>query len=161
MNTLRKPSPATKVLECLLLVCSAGLLLRATWLPVIEVKGFDTFALESIALWATRAARVTLVATILCLPLRPLGIARWWMALSIGILFSHLADMGVQAADMAKMMPGGGSIDIMNVIVFRTGTWFCAAGLACWVLDLLLALAGLVRTWRRGQSCSVSTLLVD
>jgi len=149
MNTLRKPSLVIRILECVLLACSAGLLLRATWLPVIEVKGFDTFALESMALWATRAARVTLIASLVCLPIRPLGIARWWMALSIGILFSHLADMGVQAADMAKMMPGGGSIDIMKVIVLRTGTWFCAAGLACWLLDLLVALGGLIRGWCR------------
>jgi hypothetical protein len=124
MNTFRKPSLAKRCLESLLLLAAAALLLRASWLPVIEIKGFDTFALESVAMWATRAARVTLIAVILCLLVRPLALARWWMALSVG------------QGDMSEL------------IVIKTGTWVCAAGLACWLLDIAAATIGIVRGWR-------------
>ena len=150
MNTLRKPSPAAKVLECLLLACSAGLLLRATWLPTFQIKGFGDFDLESVGMWATHAARYTLITAILCLPLRPLGISRWWMALSVGILFGPLASLVGQAIDLTKSPGADIPVNIKDVIVLRTGTWVCAAGLACWVLDLLAALCGLVRCWRQG-----------
>ena len=150
MNPHRQPCPVSRLLGSLLLLCSAGLLLWATRLPVIEIKGFDTFALESVAMWATRAARVTLIVVILCLPLRPLGISRWWMALSVGILIGPLADMAVRTVDLTEMMKSSDQGDISKLIVIRTGTWVCAVGLACWVLDLLVALCGLVRCWRAG-----------
>lgn len=148
MNTLRKPAPAKGLLETLLLLVAAALLLRATWLPVIEIKGFDTFALESVAMWATRAARVTLIAAMLCLALRSLGVSRWWMALSVGILIGPLADMAVRAVDLAEMMKTSGQGDPTGLIVVRAGTWVCAAGLACWLLDLAAAVTGMVRSWR-------------
>ena len=157
MNALPKPSLAARLAGCILLACAAGLLLRATWLPVVEIKGFDTFALESVAMWATRAARVTLIATLLCLPLRPLGIARWWMALSVGILIGPLADMAVRTVDLADMMKSGGQGDIAKLIVIQTGTWICAVGLVAWLLDLLLALCGIVRCWCHCRCCQPTT----
>ncbi len=157
MNTLRKPSPAAKVLECLLLACSAGLLLRATWLPTFQIKGFGDFDLESVGMWATHAARYTLITAILCLPLRPLGISRWWMALSVGILFGPLASLVGQAIDLTKSPGADIPVNIKDVIVTRTGAWVCAAGLACWVFDLLVALYGRVRCWCRGCGSKVQS----
>jgi hypothetical protein len=148
MNTFRKPSLAKRCLESLLLLAAAALLLRASWLPVIEIKGFDTFALESVAMWATRAARVTLIAVILCLLVRPLALARWWMALSVGILIGPLADMAVRTVDLVEMMKSSGQGDMSELIVIKTGTWVCAAGLACWLLDIAAATIGIVRGWR-------------
>jgi hypothetical protein len=153
MNTLRNPFPAKHGLERLLLLGASAMLLLATWLPAIEIKGFDTFALETMAMWATRAARFTLVAVILCLPIRPLGVARWWMALSVGILIGPLADMAVRAVDLAKiMMETSGPGDITELIVIRTGTWVCATGLVLWLLDLAALLAGRFRAWRGARS---------
>ncbi len=149
MHPCHKPAFVRWSLECLLLALAATLLLRATWLPVIEIKGFDTFALESVAMWATRAARVTLAIALLCLLIRPLTVARWWMALAIGILLSPLADMAIRADDLAKMMKTSGAGDIDGLVVLRSGTWVCVAGLLCWVLDLASVLAGCVRRWRR------------
>jgi hypothetical protein len=151
MNDSRKPTLAPSWLACLPLCLAATLLLRSTWLPVIEIKGFDTFALESVAMWATRAARVTLLISLLCLLIRPLGVSRWWMALSVGILISPLADMAVRAMDLAKMMETDGPGDIKELIVIRAGTWVCMAGLVFWLLDLAAACAAFVRGWRRGN----------
>jgi len=148
MNTFRKPSLAKRCLESLLLLAAAALLLRASWLPVIEIKGFDTFALESVAMWATRAARVTLIAVILCLLVRPLALSRWWMALSVGILIGPLADMAVRTVDLVEMMKSSGQGDMSALIVIKTGTWVCAAGLACWLLDTAAAAFGIIRGWR-------------
>ena len=148
MNTPRNHSPKSFWPQRLPGFIAAALLLRATWLPIIEIKGFDTFAFDSMALWATRSARVTLGIAILCLMLRSLTISRWWMALAVGILFSPLADMMVRAADLADMMKAEIQGDLKQLIVFRTGVWFCVAGLGFWLLDLVLACAGLSLTRR-------------
>jgi hypothetical protein len=139
MNTLRTRSRKNFWLLRLPLFIAAVLLLRATWLPVIEIKGFDTFAFESLALWATCSARVTLAIVLVCLLLRPLSLSRWWMAFSVGILFSPLTDMAVRAADLAKMMKSQVEGDMTQLIILRTGTWFCVAGLSFWLLDLAMA----------------------
>lgn len=150
MNTHRQPCPATRPLACLLILCAAGLLLRATWLPVFKIKILGDLDLEGMGMWATHAARYTLIAAILCLPLRPLGLSRWWMALSVGILFGPLASLVGQAVDLTKTMGSEAPVNIKDVVQPLTGAWICAAGLACWLLDLLVALCGLVRGWRRG-----------
>lgn len=151
MNTFRNPALAPSWMACLPLCLAATLLLRASWLPVIEIKGFDTFALETVAMWATRAARVTLLISLACLLIRPLGVSRWWMALSVGILIGPLADMVARAMDLSKMMATDGPGDIKQLIVIRAGTWFCLAGLAFWLLDLAAASAGFIRGWRRNH----------
>jgi len=118
---------------------SASLLLAATWLPVIEIRGFDTFALDMIALWAARGARVALVAALACLVFRTTAVSRWWMALASGILFAPLADMAVRAVDLVEMMQDqiqGGPWDL---IALKSGSWLCLAGLVLWLLDLALA----------------------
>ncbi|MEI6176639.1 MAG: hypothetical protein WCS43_07085 [Verrucomicrobiota bacterium] len=139
MNTPDTPSNNYCWLARLPLLIAAGLLLRASWLPVIEIKGFDTFAFESLALWATRSARVTLVIVLVCLLFRPMSLSRWWMALSVGILVSPLTDMVVRAADLAEMMKSQIDGDMTQLIILRTGTWFCVAGLSFWLLDLAVA----------------------
>jgi hypothetical protein len=126
-------------LNRLLLLIAAGLLLRASWLPVIEIKGFDTFAFESLALWATRSARVTLAIVLVFLLFRPMFLSRWWMAFSVGILFSPMTDMVVRAIDLAEMMKSQVEGDMTQLIILRTGTWFCVAGLSFWLLDLGVA----------------------
>ena len=124
-----------------MLAGAAGLLLRATWLPVIEIKGFDTFTLVTVAMWATRAARVILGIALGCLWLRPLTVARWWMALAVGILLSPLADMAIRAADLTQMMETSGTGDVSGLIVLRTGAWVCLAGLVLWLLDIVRVVA--------------------
>jgi len=126
-------------LNRLLLLIAADLLLIATWLPMIEIKGFDTFAFDSLHLWATRSARGTLTIVLVCLLFRPMSLSRWWMALTIGILFSPLTDMIVQAADLMNMMKSQVEGDMTQLIILRTGTWFCVAGLFFWLLDLTIA----------------------
>ncbi|MEN9974492.1 MAG: hypothetical protein RLZZ282_498 [Verrucomicrobiota bacterium] len=148
MQTMPKTTLVPRWLACLPLCLAAALLLGATWIPVIEIKGFDTFSLESVAMWATRAARVTLLGALLCLLLRPLGVSRWAMALSVGILIGPLADMGVRAMDLARMMETEGPGDFTGLIVVRAGTWICMAGLVFWLLDLAIACAGLLRSSR-------------
>jgi hypothetical protein len=150
MHTIRQPNLVRKSLECLPLCIAAALLLRATWLPVIEIKGFDTFALETVAMWATRAARVTLVISMVCLLVRPLAISRWWLALAVGIMLSPLADMAVRAVDLVKMMGNEGPGKIDELIVLRTGTWICAAGLLFWLLDLATTIVVHCRRCRNG-----------
>lgn len=126
-------------LNRLLLLIAADLLLIATWLPVIEIKGFDTFAFDSLALWATRSARVTLTIVLICLLIRPIFLSRWWLAFSVGILFSPLTDMVVRAIDLAEMMKSQVEGDMTQLIILRTGAWFCVAGLSFWLLDLVVA----------------------
>jgi hypothetical protein len=129
---------------------SAALLLAATWLPVVEIKGFDTFALDSIALWAARGARIALVGALACLLLRTLDVSRWWMALAAGILFAPLADMAVRALDLVEMMQDqieGGPWDL---IALKSGSWLCLAGLVFWLLDL--AMAGVSKFSARAKS---------
>ena len=146
MNTYRHHKQ-TCWLERLPIVIAAILLLRATWLPVIEIKGFDTFSLDSIALWATRGARVTLCFALPCLMLRSLSLSlsRWWMALAVGILFSPLTDMAVRATDLAKMMESQVDGGVGQLVVLRQGTWFCVVGLLFWLIDCGLALLSVVK----------------
>jgi hypothetical protein len=139
MNTPQPRSLISCFLTRLPLLIAAGLLLRASWLPVIEIKGFDTFAFESLALWATRSARVTLAIAMVCLLFRPISLSRWWMAFSVGILFSPMTDMVVRAIDLAEMMKSQVEGDMTQLIILRTGTWFCVAGLSFWLLDLVVA----------------------
>ncbi|MEI6653856.1 MAG: hypothetical protein WCP45_03745 [Verrucomicrobiota bacterium] len=146
MNTPRPTTLVRKFLECLLLAGAAGLLLRATWLPVIEIKGFDTFTLETVAMWATRAARVILGIALGCLLLRPLTVARWWMALAVGILLSPLADMAIRAQDLTQMMKTSGTADVSGLIVLRAGAWVCLAGLALWLLDIVRVVGAALTT---------------
>ena len=152
MNTCRNITRTHNLLECLLMLAAAALLLRASFVPVIEIKGFDTFALESVALWATRIARITLGAAVLCLLVKPLGVSRWWLALSVGIMIGPLTDMAMRAVDLAKMMATDGPGNINDLIVIRTGTWLCAAGLGCWLLDLAVATSRRVCAWRGGNN---------
>jgi len=125
--------------------------LRATWLPVFQVKGMGPdLDLENFAKWTTHALRYTLIATLVCLPLRPLGISRWWMALSVGILFSMLASLVEQAIAYTQLPDAVVTVDsFMDKAPLLTGAKFCAAGLACWLLDLLVALCGLIWGWYR------------
>jgi len=150
MNTFRKPCLVIRILECILLACAAGLLLRATWLPVFKIKILGELNLESMGMWATHAARYTFIAALLCLPLRPLGVSRWWMALSVGILFGPLASLAGQAIDLANSLATSENpVNLKDVVQPLTGAKFCAAGLACWLLDLLVALGGLICGWCR------------
>lgn len=149
MNTHLKHILTWGRLERMPLLFAALLLLRATWLPVIEIKGFDTFALDSIAMWATRAARFTLIASILTLLIRSRAPSRWWMALSVGILFGPLSDMAVRAADLAKMMQPEGIDEINHFIIILPGTWICMAGLIFWLGDLVTAVSCY---WNRKKS---------
>jgi len=151
MNSLRQPTATNYLLDRLPLVLAAALLLWATWLPVIEIKGFDTFALDTVAMWATRAARVTLIATLLCLVIRPLTVSRWWLALSAGILLSPLADMAVRAIDLTKMMGTEGPGNINDLIVIRGGSWVCLIGVVFWLLDLTITVGARVIAWRGGK----------
>jgi hypothetical protein len=144
------------ILERLPLLAAAVLFLVATRLPIIEIKGFDTFSLTSVAMWATRAARFTLGAGLLCLLIRPMEISRWWMALSVGILLGPLADMAIRSADLVEMMGTDGPADPGEMIVLQSGTWACVAGLGFWVLDVVVALALRIVPWFRGRKAGRS-----
>lgn len=151
MNQNRKHQLAFFWLERLPLIIAAAVLLLATWLPVVEIKGFDTFALETVAKSATQAVRFSLVAGLLCISFCPVGVSRWWMALSVGILFGPLADMAVRAADLTGMMQSDSPVKISDIIVIRTGTWICVAGLAFWLIDLVSALMKFIRQKKSGH----------
>jgi hypothetical protein len=49
------------------------------------------------------------------------------------------------------MMKTGGQGDPTGLVVMRAGTWVCAAGLVCWLLDLAAAVRGWVRAWCGGK----------
>lgn len=117
------------------ILISATLLLAATWLPVVEIKGFDTFDFASVALWAGRIARFTLAATILALALPSQTAARWFLALSVGILLSPLVDMVVRSLSLAEMMDAGLGGDFKSLIIPLKGSWLAAAGLVLWLTD--------------------------
>lgn len=151
MNQYRKHQLAFFWLERLPLIIASAVLLLATWLPVVEIKGFDTFALETVAKSATQAARFSLVAGLLCISFCSIGVPRWWMALSVGILFGPLADMAVRAADLTEMMQADSPVEISDIIVIRTGTWVCVAGLAFWLIDLMFTLTKFIRRKRGGH----------
>jgi hypothetical protein len=153
MNSSPKSSIGRCILERLPIVAAAALFLLATRLPVIEIKGFDTFSLTSVAMWATKAARITLGVALVCVLVRPLGISRWWMALSVGILLSPLADMAIRAKDLVEMM-GDDAVDANDMIVLKDGTRACAAGLGFWVLDLLLAAGTRLACWARSMKAA-------
>jgi hypothetical protein len=117
------------------ILLSAGLLLAATWLPVVEIKGFDTFDFSTVALWAGRISRFTLGAAILALALPSLYAARWFLVLSVGILLSPLVDMVVRSLSLAEMMDVGIGGDFKSLIVPLNGSWVAAAGLVLWIAD--------------------------
>jgi len=121
------------------IAASATALLVAASLPMIEIKGFDTFALDSIALWAARGARVALWVALGCLMFRAQSLSRWWMALAIGILFSPMIDMAANALDLAEMMRDQISGSPMEMIQLKSGAYLCVVGLGFWLLDLLIA----------------------
>ena len=157
MNTPRQACPATTLLARLLILCAAGLLLRATWLPVFKIKILGELDLEGMGMWATHAARYTLIAAVLCLPWRALGLSRWWMALSVGILFGPLASLLGQALDLTKSMGTDAPVNIKDIVQPLTGAWLCAAGLLCWLLDLCLALCAIIRGTCRGGCARVQS----
>lgn len=121
------------------ILCSAVSLIMATWLPVIEIKGFDTFDFASVALWAGKVSRFTLGGIILALLLPNLQAARWLLALSVGILFSPLLDMVVRSLSLAEMMKTDDGGDVTALIVPLKGSWFACVGLVFWIVDLMLA----------------------
>lgn len=152
MNTLSPSrSWAGLILERLPLLAAAVLLLIATREPVVEIKGFDTFSLSSVAMWATRAARFTLGAALVFLLFRPLDFSRWWMALSAGILLGPLADMAIRSADLVEMMGSDAPSNPEEMIVLLSGAKICAAGFTFWVIDVILAIAGRIVRWRRSK----------
>lgn len=139
MNKLKRQNkPGTWIALRLTIICSAACLLASTWLPVIEIKGFDTFNFASVALWAGKVARFTLGGVILAALLPSLLSARWLLALSVGILFSPLLDMIIRSLSLAEMMGAGDGGDIKSLIVPLTGFWVAAAGLALWIVDLVI-----------------------
>ena len=146
-HSMNQASPAAFVAFRIPMLCAAVLLLMATWFPVIEIKGFDTFNFSTVALWPSRIARFTLIAVILAVFLPSLQTARWLLALSVGILFSPLLDMVVRSVSLAEIMDAGESGDVKSLIVPLKGSWAAAGGLAFWLIDLLCLLS--LRVLRR------------
>lgn len=148
MNRARNNnSPLPLIAVRLPILISASLLLAATWLPVVEIKGFDTFDFSTVALWAGRIARFTLAAAILSITLPSLITARWFLVLSVGILLSPLVDMVVRSLSLAEMMDAGLGGDFKSLIVPLNGTWAAVAGLLLWLADSIWA--GITTVLRR------------
>lgn len=152
MNYLKqKTKPIIWIAQRIPILGSAACLLAATWLPVIEIKGFDTFDFASVALWAGKIARFTLGAVILSSLLPSLLAARWLLALSVGIIFSPLLDMVIRSLALAEMMDAGDGTDFKSLIIPLKGIWVAAMGLTLWIADLLIegvkALLGMKRRY--------------
>lgn len=116
---------------------SATFLLVASWMPIVEIKGFDTFDISTVALWGGRIANVTLFSTILTLMMQGQLVARWFLALSVGVLCSPMIDLLARCMSLADMMNSGQSIDITSLIVPLWGAWALCFGMVCWFFDLL------------------------
>ena len=123
---------------------SALFLIAASWMPVLEIRGFDTFGLNTIALWATRGARFALLACLLCLTMRSPAASRWWMALAVGMLSAPLMDMAVRSIDLMEMMGENGPTVDEGLIRPLAGSWLLVIGLMLWLADLYLALRATV-----------------
>jgi len=150
MNQDRKHQIIFFWLDRLPLIIAAALLILATWLPLVEIKGFDTFTLEAVAKSATQAVRSSLVAGLLSISFFPTGVSRWLMALSVGILFGPLADVVLRALDLTEMMQSDSPVKISEIIVIRTGTWICLVGLAFWLIDVVSTMTRFTRCQKRG-----------
>lgn len=140
MNRLKQQStiPSKAIALRLPILAAAGILMASTWLPIVEIKGFDTFALKSVALWPGIIVRYTLSITALCLLLPSLQLSRWWMALSIGILFSPLLDIALRAKDLAEMMTSEDMPSAADLVIPLKGFWAFVIGFALWLIDLCL-----------------------
>lgn len=133
---------------------AALLLLASSWFPLIEIKGFDTFELETISSIASRSVRITLGMVLLALIFRKIQIARWWLVFSVGILVIPLADRMKQSLDMLRMMDSAGTMDsgvMANSVVLLPGAWMCVAGLMAWMADALWMLWALFQEDCAGQ----------
>jgi hypothetical protein len=139
MNYLKqKNKPIVWFAQRIPILGTAACLLAATSLPVIEIKGFDTFDFASVALWAGKIARCTIGAAIFSSLLPSLFAARWLLALSVGIIFSPLLDMVVRSRSLAEMMNSGDGEDFKSMIIPLIGLWVAALGLTLWIADLLI-----------------------